>query len=149
MARPVVTVVDPPRPEQEARVIRPLDLVSHALEASGIARLPAITHELVGAEKLWVGVTILEPGATTGPHHHGDRETGVYMVAGRVLLRWGSRLEANAELEVGDLAFVPPHLSHEVVNPSPDKPAVLVVVWNGDHVSVPIGPDADDLHGQD
>ena len=124
-------------------------MVSHALESSGISRLPAITHEPVGADKLRVGVTILEPSTTTGPHHHGDRETGVYLVAGRVRLRWGSRLEFDAELEVGDLAFVPPHLSHEELNPSPDEPAIWVVVSNGNQVFVPLVVDADGVYRTD
>jgi uncharacterized RmlC-like cupin family protein len=131
----------------EARIIRPLELVSHAIEAAGVSRLPAITHELVGADKLWIGMTVLEPGASTGPHHHGDRETGVYVVAGRVSLRWGPRLESVDELEVGDLTFVPPHLPHEEVNPSADEPAVWVVVWDGHGVCVPLMPNADGVYG--
>jgi uncharacterized RmlC-like cupin family protein len=149
VTRRTAIVVGPLRPEQEARIIRPLDLVSHALEAAGISRLPAITHELVGAEKLWVGMTILEPGTATGPHHHGDRETGVYLVAGRIRLQWGTRLESVDELEVGDLAFVPPYLPHEEVNPSPDEPAVWVAVWNDRQVFVPLVPDAEGTYGPD
>ncbi|HJZ59271.1 MAG TPA: cupin domain-containing protein [Gemmataceae bacterium] len=132
----------------EARVIRPLELVSHAIGAAGVSRLPAITQELVGAEKLWVGMTVLEPGARTGPHHHGDNETGVYLVAGWVRLRWGARLESEAELEVGDLVFVPPHLPHEESNPSIDEPAVWVVVWGARQVYVPLEPDADGVYGE-
>jgi hypothetical protein len=45
-----------PRPKAAgARIIRPLELVSHATAAFGVSRLPAITHELVGAESLWMG----------------------------------------------------------------------------------------------
>lgn len=131
------------RPEGGTRIIRPLDLVSHARAAADFSRYPAITRELVGAEKLWVGMTILEPGTRTGPHHHGDLETGVYVVAGRLRLRWGTRLESEAELEVGDLAFVPPRMPHEEVNSSMDEPAVWVVVWNDRMVHVLLAPDAD------
>ena len=138
------------RPEETgARIIRPLELVSHAIAAAGISQIPAITHELVGAEKLWIGMTVLDPGTTTGPHHHGDHETGVYVVAGRVRLRWGARLESEGELEVGDLAFLPPYLSHEEVNPSADEPAVWVVVWNKHQLFVPLIPDADGVYGSE
>ena len=127
--------------EKGARIIRPLELASHAIESAGIARLPAITHELVGADHLWMGMTVLEPGAAISPHHHGDRESGVYLVAGRLRLRWGPRLESTAELEVGDLAFLPPYLPHEEVNPSPDESAVWLVVWNESKAFVPLVPD--------
>jgi uncharacterized RmlC-like cupin family protein len=132
-----------------ARVIRPLELVSHAIAAAGISRIPAITHELVGAEKLWIGMTVLEPGSSTGPHHHGDNETGVYLVAGRLRLRWGERLESEAELEVGDLLFVPPHLPHEEINQSVDEPAVWVVVLSDRQVYVPLESDANGVYQQD
>src|SRR5439155_7327149 len=129
-----------------ARVIRPLDLVSHAIAAAGISRIPVITHELVGSDRLWIGMTVLEPGAGTGPHHHGDNETGVYLVAGRVQLRWGMRLESEAELETGDLAFLPPDLPHEETNPSADEPAVWVVVWNARQVFVPLERGGDGVY---
>ena len=29
-----------------------------------------------------------EPDATTGPHHHGELETVLYVVKGRVRMRW-------------------------------------------------------------
>jgi len=123
-------------------------LVSHSITSAGISRIPAITHELVGADRLWIGMTVLEPGAGTGPHHHGDNETGVCLVAGRLRLRWGVRLEAEAELEVGDLVFVPPRLPHEEINASADEAAVWVVVWNAGQVFVPLEPDADGVYAE-
>lgn len=127
---------------RKPRVIRPLELVSHAIAAAVISRIPAITHELVGADKLWIGMTVLETGSSTGPHHHGDNETGLYLVAGRLRLRWGERLESETELEVGDLLFVPPHLPHEEVNPSEDEAAIWVVVWSDRQLHVLLEPDA-------
>ena len=129
------------------RIIRPLELVSRAVASGGISRLPAITRELVGADRLWIGMMVLEPGIGTGPHHHGDHETGVYVVAGRVRLRWGDRLESETELGVGDLWFMPPRTPHQELNPSADEPAVWVVVWNDRQVVVPLVPDADGVYG--
>ena len=94
-------------------------------------------------------MTVLEPGSGTEPHHHGDSETGVYVVAGRLQLRWGPRLEAVAELEVGDLMFLPPRTPHEEVNPSADEAAVWVVVWNAPQVYVPLAPDTDGVYNSE
>jgi uncharacterized RmlC-like cupin family protein len=127
----------------EARIIRPLELVSHAIASAGITRIPAITHELVGANELWIGMTVLEPDSATGPHHHGNRETGIYLVAGRLRLHWGPRLESVSELEVGDLVFLPPHTPHAEVNPSSDEAAVWVVLRSDHLVHVPLVPGAD------
>ena len=136
------SVRDPKKPDR-----RPLELAARARAMRGVSRMSAITHELVGAETMWVGITILEPGTTTEPHHHGDHETGVYVLAGRIRLRWGARLESEAELEAGDLAFVPPNLPHREVNPSPDEPAVWLVMWNASRVHVPLVAAADGTYG--
>ncbi len=133
----------------EARVIRPLDLATHAIATAGLSLIPAISHEFVGADKLWMGMTVLEGGSSTGPHHHGENETGVYLVAGRMRVKWGERLESEAELEVGDLLFIPPHLPHEVLNESIDEPAVWVVVFSDGKVYVPLEPDINGLYQPD
>ena len=133
----------------EARVIRPLELASHSIAAAGISLIPAISREFVGADKLWMGMTVLEGGSSTGPHHHGETETGVYLVAGRLRVRWGERLEFEAELEAGDLLFIPPHLPHEVLNESIDEPAVWVVAFSGGKVYIPLEPDINGIYQPD
>lgn len=145
----VITPVPAGSADPAPRIIRPLELASHATESAGVSRLPAITHELVGSDKLWVGMTVLEPGTRTGPHHHGDHETGVYVVAGRVRLTWGSRLESEAELEVGDLMFLPPRLAHDEANASADEDAVWVVFWDGGKTHVPLAQGAGGVYEPD
>jgi uncharacterized RmlC-like cupin family protein len=128
------------------RIIRPLELVSHAVSGPGVSRMAAITHELVGAESMWVGLTILQPGKQTEPHHHGDHETGIYVLAGRVRLQWGLRLESEAEVEAGDLAFVPPFTPHCELNPSPDEPTIWLVIWNASRAHVLLTANAEGIY---
>ena len=45
-------------------------------------RSAAISGELTGARSLWMGRTELPPGVNSGDHHHGESETGIYVVAG-------------------------------------------------------------------
>ena len=56
-------------------------------------------------------------------------------------LRWGMRLDAEAELAAGDLLFVPPYLPHVEINPSEDELAVCVVLCGGRQVHIPVEPD--------
>jgi oxalate decarboxylase/phosphoglucose isomerase-like protein (cupin superfamily) len=56
----------------------------------------------------------------TGPHHHGGLETVIYVLNGVAQLRWGERLAFEAEAAVGDFIYVPPYVSHQEINPSPD-----------------------------
>jgi uncharacterized RmlC-like cupin family protein len=119
----------PPAPfEAEARVVKPLQFDDATPQTSGMHRLTAVSHLLVGSEKLWAGVMMAEPATTSSVHHHGRLETVVYVAEGRSTLRWGRRLEHETELEAGDFLFIPPYLPHQEINPSPDRPALWVVV---------------------
>jgi uncharacterized RmlC-like cupin family protein len=52
----------------------------------------------------------VQPDAKTGPHHHGELETVLYVVKGRVRMRWGDRLELSDEAGAGDFIYVPPYV---------------------------------------
>ena len=118
---------DPGR-AKEVRVVKPLQFDDDTPRTAGMRRLAAVSGLLVGSEKLWAGVQLAEPNTASGVHHHGPLETVVYVAEGRGTLRWGRRLEHQTELEAGDFLFVPPFLPHQEINPSPDRPALWIVV---------------------
>ena len=53
-----------------------------------------------------------EPGFRSGAHHHGDVESAIYVLSGRLRMRWGERLEHSADAEAGDFIFVPARIVH-------------------------------------
>ena len=67
----------------------------------------------------------------TGPHHHGELETVLYIVRGRARFRWGNQLEFVAEADPGDFIYVPPYVPHQELNARPDQPVEAVVVRSG------------------
>jgi uncharacterized RmlC-like cupin family protein len=79
---------------------------------------------------------LAEPGSASSVHHHGPLETVVYVVSGQSKVRWGSRLEHEAELETGDFLFIPPYMPHQEINPSPEQATMWVVVRNGEETIV-------------
>ncbi len=112
------------------RLIRADALSAGTAQTSGMVRTAAISGDLVGAQGLWMGRTVVMPGATSGDHHHGESETGIYVVSGHPVFVFrdpdsGSvtRLEASP----GDYVWVPPHVPHREENPSPDTVAVVVI----------------------
>jgi uncharacterized RmlC-like cupin family protein len=111
-----------------ARVVKPLQFDADTPQTPGMRRLAAVSHDLVGSEKLWAGVMIAEPGMASAVHHHGDQETVVFVLSGRSQVRWGSRLEQEADLEAGDFLFIPARLPHQEINPSADQSVVWVVM---------------------
>jgi len=85
----------------------------------------------VGAEKLWAGTMLVQASAKTGPHHHGDLETILYVVRGRAKMVWGDALQYVAEAGPGDFIFVPPYVPHQEINPSGDDELEAIVVRSG------------------
>ena len=88
-------------------------------------------HAKVGAQKLWAGTVVVQPDAKTGPHHHGELETVIYVVKGRAKFRWGERLEFVDEAGPGDFVYVPPYVPHQELNARSDEPVEAVVVRSG------------------
>jgi uncharacterized RmlC-like cupin family protein len=113
------------------RVVHSNELDLNTAQTPGMTRAAAITHAVAGANKLWAGTVVVEPDAKTGPHHHGELETVLYIVRGRARFRWGEKLEYFAEADPGDFIFVPPFVPHQEMNASPDMPVEAVVVRSG------------------
>ena len=113
------------------RIVRNGDLDSNTPQTPGMTRAEAISYARAGAQKLWAGTVIVQPGAKTGPHHHGDLETVLYIVRGRARFRWGERLEFVDEAGPGDFIYVPPYLPHQELNAKADEPVEAVIVRSG------------------
>jgi uncharacterized RmlC-like cupin family protein len=113
--------------QSQFRVIRPADRRSDA-PSGAMIREAAISEALVGARKLWVGYVTLEPGMTSGVHHHGEAESGIYVISGRGRFYVGEALDEVHEAGAGDFVWVPPFIVHAEYNASPVEPVRMVVV---------------------
>jgi uncharacterized RmlC-like cupin family protein len=113
------------------RIVSSGDLDPNTPQTSGMTRAAAITHARTGATKLWAGTVVVQPDAKTGPHHHGELETVLYVVRGRVRMRWGDHLEFTGEAAPGDFIYVPPYVPHQEINAHVDQPCEAVVVRSG------------------
>ena len=112
------------------RLIRADSLSGDTAQTGGMIRTAAISGALVGAQALWMGRTVVLPGASSGDHHHGDSETAIYVVSGHPVFVFrdpDSGSVVRLETEPGDYVWVPPHVPHREENPSPDTEAVVVI----------------------
>lgn len=89
-----------------------------------------ISGQTVGATGLSMHVVVIPPGGRAEPHVHVGYETGIYVLQGRVLTRWGQLLEHEVISEAGDFLFVPPGVPHEAINLSSTEFARAVVARN-------------------
>ena len=113
------------------KIVHAGELDSNTPQTPGMTRAAAITYARSGANKLWAGTVVVQPHAKTGPHHHGELETVIYVVRGRARMRWGDRLEFCDEAEPGDFIYVPPYVPHQEINARPDMPCEAVIVRSG------------------
>ena len=107
------------------------ELDANTPQTAGMHREAAIDAARAGAEKLWAGTVVIQPDAKTGPHHHGELESVIYVVSGRARMRWGERLEYTAEAGPGDFIYVPPYVPHQEINANADSSLSCVVVRSG------------------
>jgi uncharacterized RmlC-like cupin family protein len=117
-------------PAAGLRLIRAADLSSATAQTAGMVRAAAISGDLVGAQSLWMGRTILPAGVSSGNHHHGESETAIYVVSGTPAFVYrdaASGALVRLEPEPGDYIWVPPHVRHREENPSEDTEAVVVI----------------------
>ena len=112
------------------RLIRQDDLSAATAQTTGMIRSAAISGDLVGARSLWMGRTILPAGVSSGDHHHGESETGIYVVSGHPVFVYRDRGTGGIVrlgTAPGDYVWVPPHVPHREENPSSDTEAVVVI----------------------
>jgi uncharacterized RmlC-like cupin family protein len=108
------------------QVIKPEQRVDE-LASGAMLRKAAIAQTTVGAQKIWLGYVELPPGCTSAVHHHGEAESGIYIISGRARFYTGEQLDERHEAHSGDFVWVPPNLMHVEMNTSQTEPVRMVV----------------------
>jgi uncharacterized RmlC-like cupin family protein len=97
-----------------------------------MTRLEAISGPTVGSKDLWMGQTHVDPSTGSDNHHHGESETGIYVLRGHpefVFLDDTSdeTVERRLRTNPGDYIYVPPWVPHREENPDSQEEAVVVI----------------------
>jgi uncharacterized RmlC-like cupin family protein len=93
-----------------------------------MTRLAALSGDTVGSHAIWMGETHVEAGIASGPHHHGESETGIYIVSGHpefIYVEDGR--EVRLRTKPGDYIYVPPFVHHIESNAHSEDEAVVVI----------------------
>lgn len=120
----------------EIRIIRANERDAGTAQTPGMTRLAGVAASTCGASGIWMGDVMLAPGFRSQPHHHGDVESAIYVISGRLRLRWGQRLEHEEQAGPGDFIFVPARAVHQELNASEDDPVSQIVARGGDNIVV-------------
>ncbi len=116
-----------PTPSPEIRAIRPDQSVP---TRQGLPYFLGISGRSVGARGLAMHLVEIPPAACSEPHQHLGYETGIYVIEGRVLTRWGDRLEQEVISSAGEFLFIPAAVPHQSINLSTTDVARAVIARN-------------------
>lgn len=89
---------------------------------------PGIVREqAIAVPGLWAGLARTAPGMTSAWHHHGDHETSIYIVSGRLRMESGPGGAEVLDAVAGDFVHVPAGAVHRESNPSDAESHIVVV----------------------
>ena len=104
------------------------DCTTGTAQTSGMTRLSALSGDTVGSRAIWMGETHVGPRVASGPHHHGESETGIYVVSGHPeFIYQEDGGEVRLRTKPGDYIYVPPFVHHIESNAHSDEEAVVVI----------------------
>jgi uncharacterized RmlC-like cupin family protein len=99
-----------------------------------------VSQATTGASNIFLGRIRVPAAAESRPHYHAKAESALYMISGRMEVRYGDGFEESLTVEAGDMLYVPPNETHLLRNPSEADPAEYVVARDSamdDSVEVP------------
>lgn len=99
-------------------------------------------REIIDAEGAWIGWVRTDAGFAGGWHHHGDRDSYIYVVKGELTMEYGIGGGESLIGRPGDVIFNPAHLVHREVTPGESVEALVIRLGTGPlNVNVD-GPDS-------
>jgi uncharacterized RmlC-like cupin family protein len=113
-------------------------------QSEGATRISGVSIQHTPATKLWFGKVSNEAGYRSVPHHHGEAETGGYVLSGRARIYFGEKFEDYLDLSEGDWVFVPPFMPHVECNLDRNKPLTWMTTRTPENIVVNLDQVSDD-----
>ncbi|SNT35133.1 Uncharacterized protein, RmlC-like cupin domain [Streptosporangium subroseum] len=114
-------------------------------QSAGATRVSGVSIQHTPATRLWFGKVSNDPGYRSVTHHHGEAETGGYVLSGRARIYFGERFEDYTDMEEGDWVFVPPFMPHIECNLDRNRPLTWMTTRTPENIVVNLAdvPDTD------
>lgn len=112
-------------------------------QSGGAVRMSGVSPQHTPATRIWYGRVSNEPGYRSLPHHHGEAETGGYVLKGRGRIWYGEGYRHHVDMSEGDFVFVPPFMPHVEGNMSTTEELVWLTCRTPDNIVVNL-PEVDD-----
>lgn len=112
-------------------------------QSGGAVRISGVSTQHTPATKIWYGQVSNEPGYRSFPHHHGEAETGGYVLRGHGRIYFGEGYQEFIDMTEGDWVFVPPYMPHVEANMSVAEELVWLTARTPENIVVNLD-DVDD-----
>ncbi len=122
-------------------LIKPHQRSANTAQTLNMVRQAGIAPELAGNHGLWMGFVSTPAALASGSHHHGDAESGIYILSGSIKFYHGPTLGEWFIAEPGDFIYVPPRAVHVEENLSAKEPVEFIVARNATEMMVVNVPD--------
>jgi uncharacterized RmlC-like cupin family protein len=112
-------------------------------QSGGAVRISGVSIQHTPATKIWYGQVSNVPGYRSLPHHHGEAETGGYVLRGHGRIYFGENYSEYVDMSAGDWVFVPPYMPHVEANMSVTEDLVWLTTRTPENIVVNLD-DVDD-----
>ena len=112
-------------------------------QSGGAVRVSGVSVQHTPATKLWFGKVFNKPGYRSFPHHHGEAETGGYVLTGHGRIYFGENYSEYLDMTEGDFVFVPPFMPHVEANMSTTEELIWLTTRTPENIVINL-PEVDD-----
>jgi uncharacterized RmlC-like cupin family protein len=106
------------------------------MDSGGAVRVSGVSNKHTPAQRLWYGRVSNSPGFRSVTHHHGEAETGGYVLSGKARIYYGEKFGSYVDMEAGDWVFVPPFMPHVECNMSTSEDLIWLTTRTPDNIVV-------------
>jgi uncharacterized RmlC-like cupin family protein len=106
----------------KAKVVTVAERRRQTGQTSGMVR-----EQAFATDRTWAGVAHTAPRALSGWHHHGDHESVIYVVSGRIRIECGPGGTTVLDGGPGDFLLIPAREVHREGNPTEEESEIVVV----------------------
>ncbi|GAA5229938.1 cupin domain-containing protein [Arthrobacter cryoconiti] len=112
-------------------------------QSGDAVRVSGVSIQHTPATKIWFGQVSNTPGYRSLPHHHGEAETGGYVLRGHGRIYFGENFSQFLDMTAGDWVFVPPFMPHVEANMSITEELVWLTARTPENLVINL-PDVED-----
>ncbi len=109
---------------------------THTMSSGDCVRVSGVGPQHTDATKIWFGQVHNNPGYRSLPHHHGEAETGGYVLRGKGRIYFGKGYTQFIDMTAGDWVFVPPFMPHVEANMSTTEELVWLTARTPDNIVI-------------